>query len=360
MKNLYKILLMLVIWILIPLSSCHKLDEMNINPNSPEEVSSNYILTYVLTETSKFYNGLGREAENISGAIQYTQRGTDFNALRVNSYDWPTGSWSYYYHILRNNEIIYEKALKDEHPFFEGVSLVMKSFIFGLTTDLYGDCPYSESLSANDELYFPKYDEQKDIYKGILEDLRTASGLLANVDVTVTPINASADVIYQGDPDKWRRFANSLRLRYCMRLYNKRSDMEAIGMNIFNEFNDASNYVFTSNDDNAIMEFLGITANDAAPGGPLRTANPGFGDKPCKTIVDKLKTINDPRLDRWMQPVLRKWDDGVAVETDFNITNIYGESQVVTYVPPTQSTDTSLYVGLPPGLGCSIALDYNK
>ena len=360
MKNLYIILLMLVIWILLPLSSCHKIDDMNINPNSPEEVSSNYILTYVLTETSKFYNSLGREAENISGAMQYTQRGTDFNALRVNSYDWATGSWSFYYHILRNNEIIYEKAEKDEHPFFKGVSLVMKSFIFGLTADLYGDCPYSESLSANDELYFPKYDEQKNIYKGILEDLRTASELLANVDVTVTPISASADVIYQGDPDKWRRFANSLRLRYCMRLYNKRSEMDAIGMNIINEFNDASSYVFTSNDDNAIMEFLGITANDAAPGGPLRTANPGFGLKPCNTIVDKLKTINDPRLHRWLMPVIRKWDDGVAAETDYTITNIFGESQVVTYVPPTQSTDTSLYVGLPPGLAGSIALDYNK
>ena len=360
MKNLYIILLMLVTWILLPLSSCHKIDNMNINPNSPEEVSSNYILTYVLTESSKFYNSLGREAENISGAMQYTQRGTDFNALRVNSYDWPTGSWSYYYHILRNNEIIYEKALKDEHPFFEGVSLVMKSFIFGLTTDLYGDCPYSESLSAIDELYFPKYDEQKNIYKGILEDLKTASGLLANVDVTVTPISASADVIYQGDPDKWRRFANSLRLRYCMRLYNKRSDMDAIGMNIIDEFNDASSYIFTSIDDNAIMEFLGITANDAAPGGPLRTANPGFGDKPCQTIVDKLKTISDPRLQRWMQPVIRKWDEGVAVETDYTITNIFAESQVVTYMPLTQSTDTSLYVGLPPGLSGSIALDYNK
>jgi len=360
MKNLYIVLLLLIAWILLPLSSCHKIDDMNINPNSPEEVSSNYILTYVLTETSKFYNSLGREAENISGAMQYTQRGTDYNSLRVNSYDWSTGSWSYYYHILRNNEIIYDRALKDEHPFFEGVSLIMKSFIFGLTTDLYGDCPYSESLCANDNLYFPKYDEQKYIYKGILEDLRTASELLANVDVSVTPISTSADVIYQGDLDKWRRFANSLRLRYCMRLFSKRADMNAIGMNIIDEFNDASSYVFASIDDNASMEFLGVTANDAAPGGPLRTANPGFGDKPCQTIVDKLKSINDPRLHRWMLPVMRKWDEGVAEETEYTITNIFGESQVVTYVPPTQSTDASLYVGLPPGLAGSEALVYNK
>lgn len=361
MKKLHITILLFVAWFLMPLSSCYNLDEMNVSPNSPEKVSSNYVLTYVLTETSKVYNNLGKEGENISGAMQYTQRGTDFNALRVNSYDWSPGSWSYYYHILRNNEIIYEKAVKDQHPFFEGVSLVMKSFIFGLITDLYGDCPYSESLSANDEIYFPKYDEQKNIYKGILEDLKTASGLLANVDVTATPIDASADVIYQGDPNKWRRFANSLRLRYCMRLYNKRSDMEAIGINIVNEFNDASSFVFESNDDNAVMEWLGITGNDSAPGGPLNSANPGFGLKPCKTIVDKLKSIDDPRLQRWMLPVLRKWDDGVATETDITVDNIFGESKVVTYVPPMPPVqDTSLYVGLPPGLAGSVALDYNK
>ncbi len=362
MKKLNITILLFLAGFLVPLSSCYDLDEMNVSPNNAEDVSNNYILTYVLTETSKIYFNLGKEAENISGVMQYTQRGTDFNALRVNSYDWSPASWSYYYQILRNNEIIYEKALNNGNPFFQGVALVMRSFIFGLITDLYGDCPYSESLKAGEGVYFPKFDEQKNIYKGILEDLRTASGLLANVDVSVTPISPSADVIYQGNPDKWRKFANSLRMRYCLRLYNKRSEMEAAGINIVNEFNDASTYAFTSTDDNAIMEFLGITANDSAPGGPLNSANPGFGDKPCKTIVDKLKTLNDPRLYRWLNPVLRKWDEGVPGETERTVTNIFGESQIVTYVPPNPSytLDTSLYVGLPPGLSGSIALDYNK
>ena len=364
MKKIQITILILSTWVLLPLLSCDNFNEMNISPNNVEEVSSNFVLTYVLTETSKTYHRLGREAENISGAMQYTQRGTDFQSLRVNSYDWEPENWSNYYNILRNNELIYKKAIEDEHPFFEGVSLVMKSFIFGMITDLYGDCPYSESLSANEEIYFPKYDEQKHIYKGILEDLKKASEVLANIDVSVTPIDESADVIYGGDPTKWRQFANSLRLRYCMRLNNKSSEMEALGINISTEFNDASSNVFASNNDNAIMEFLGVTAGNSAPGGPLNAANPGFGDKPCETIVEKLKSLDDPRLHRWVLPVLYKWDTEVDTETVNIITNIFGESQEVSYFPTTpeneSTVDTSLYIGLPQGLAGSDALIYNK
>ena len=364
MKKINITILVITAWLILPLSSCDDLDELNISPNSPEVVSSNYILTYVLTETSKAYNRLGREGENIPGAMQYVQRGTDYGALEVNSYEWEPESWANYYALLRNNDLINKKAVEDGDIFLEGVSLVMKSFLFGLTTDLFGDCPYSESLSANDEIYFPKYDEQKDIYKGILEDLKKASDLLADVDVSIHAIPAFADVIYQGDPIKWEKFANSLRLRYCLRLYNKSSEMNTIGMNIVTEFNDAVGNVIENDDDAAIMEFLGITADNSIPGGPLATANPTFGYKPCQTIIEKLTTLSDPRMHRWTYPVIRKWDLDGVVETEQTITNIFGEVQTVTFVPEIPGNvlpiDSALYVGLPPGLAGSVALVYNR
>lgn len=361
MKKLYRIL-----WIpcFLFIVACDNIEDINVSPNNAEEVSSNYVLTYVLTETAKAYHNLGTEGNNISGAMQYTQRGTDFQALRVNSYDWAPEAWGKYYEILRNNEVIYKKAVEEDHKFFQGVSLVMRSFIFGLVTDLYGDCPYSESLSANEEIFFPKYDEQKFIYKGILEDLRKANELLTNVDLSSFPIASSADVIYGGNPEKWRRFANSLRLRYAMRLDNKRSEMNALGINIVAEFTAASEFVFQDGSDSAIMEFLGVADYNAAPGGPLNAANPGFSNKPCATIVDELVGLQDPRLERWVLPVVRQWDASVTEPTPLDYTNIYGEPQDVTLVPPiagnTLPINYSLYVGLPPGLAGSNALVYNK
>ena len=38
----------------------HKLQEVNTSPNNPQVVSSNFVLTYVLSETAKLYESQGR------------------------------------------------------------------------------------------------------------------------------------------------------------------------------------------------------------------------------------------------------------------------------------------------------------
>lgn len=306
MKTLLIKLVTLTAILTIAAPSCKKFDEANINPNSAENVSSNYILTYVLTETSKLYYNLGAEGSKISGLLQYTQIGTNENAATVNNYGWSHDSWDTYYAILRNINIIHTNAIRDNNKLFEGISLVMRSFVFGMLTDLYGDIPYSEALKASGGTYFPKYDKQVDVYTGILKDLSAANDLLSNLDATKDAIDAGADVIYAGSGAKWRLFANSLRMRYAMRLYNKRSEMSAAGVDIVSEFNNAAGAAFTSVGDEATMSYLGATADNSAPGGPLNSSNPLYLIKPAATLVNKLRALGDPRLQRWVNPVLYK------------------------------------------------------
>jgi len=66
------------------LTSCEDLSEVNQNPNSPEEVSPNYIMSYVLTHSAKAYYALGAEGSDLSGAMQYIQMGTNEGAMKVN------------------------------------------------------------------------------------------------------------------------------------------------------------------------------------------------------------------------------------------------------------------------------------
>src|SRR5690606_33779171 len=97
----------------------------------------------------------------------------------------------------------------------------MKSLMFGLITDLWGDAPYSQALKGDEEgreNRFPAYDSQQSIYEGILADLEEANTILSG-EVTGAP--GSADIYFNGDVMKWRRFANSLALRYYMRLSEK-------------------------------------------------------------------------------------------------------------------------------------------
>ena len=361
MNTLKKISLVLILVLFIPMLSCLDLEEMNVDPNNPENVSSNFILTYLLVDIGKTFTNLGfYDSREITGLLQYMQCGTNESAWEVNLYDWSKGSWSGYYSYLRNINIIYKNAQADGNKFFEAIALTLRAQIFGLITDLFGDAPYSESLQASEELYFPKYDEQKYIYQGVLQDLKKADELLSSSDISKFTISASADVVYGGNSAKWLKLVNSLRLRYCMRVYDKKTDMSDLGIDIVSEFNNAAPKAFTGNSDDAIISYLGTNADNAAPGGPLSYKKPAFNQKPCATIVNKLKSLNDPRLYRWVNPVQIKWDYNVTVPTEKKITNMFGDNYTVTYRPTTRTdVDTALYAGMPAGLEIINLATYN-
>ncbi|MFV0267315.1 MAG: SusD/RagB family nutrient-binding outer membrane lipoprotein [Draconibacterium sp.] len=329
------------------LQSCYDdFDEMNVSPNNAEEVSPNYLLSYVISKTGMQFYGLMNEHTDIAGTLQYTQRGTEFNAANQNCYQWGKGSWNAYYDILRTNQLMYELGEKENNQFFMAASLVMKSFTFGLMADLFGDCPYLEALQASTSVLFPKFDAQKDVYEGVLTDLKTASGLLEGLDSKLSVL-PSSDLLYGGDRDQWIKFANSLRLRYCLRLHNKK---EELSINTVSEFKDAASKVFGSNADNATLLLLGLSDENSAVGGPVRSSNKPYTFKPGKPLVDYLKERNDPRLQRWVNPVERKWDFNASEETTVNYTDIFGDTYQMTIFPTDDtSLDTSVYVGLPIG-----------
>ena len=100
-----------------------------------------------------------------------------------------------------------------------GPAMVMQTWDFSNLTDQWGDVPYSEALKADSGIPAPKYDPQKDIYAGFFAALQQAATDMGAV-VSGAPTLGSSDPIYNGNLDKWRRFANSLHVRYAMRLVN--------------------------------------------------------------------------------------------------------------------------------------------
>lgn len=83
-------------------------------------------------------------------------------------------------------------------------------------TDAYGDLPYFEA--GRPALYnYPKYDKQEDVYLDMLKELDEAYQALPQAG---TAEMQKADIYYEGDVAKWRKFANSLMLRLAMRLTN--------------------------------------------------------------------------------------------------------------------------------------------
>ena len=87
-----------------------------------------------------------------------------------------------HYGNLRNAKHLYERAEEEGMEFQQGLAMVIRAFNFGIIADTWGDAPYTAALNApngEQEDLFPVFDSQETIYKGIIEELKTASTLLS-------------------------------------------------------------------------------------------------------------------------------------------------------------------------------------
>ena len=329
--------------------SCEDLTEANENPNGvqPEVVNPNLVLPTVLTEAAKAYVNLGYQ--DVAGVVQHTQK--DAWSSGHNDYDWGgSQDWSSYYAILRNNDLVYQRAVELDLEFHQGVTLVMKSFMFGLITDLWGDAPYTDALKGEllGEHIKPSYDSQDVIYTGILADLETANTLLSKGSDEYNGIVGNTDVFFNGDPAAWRKFANSLALRYYMRISVKKPDVAKAGIEKI--VNNPSEYpIITSNGEDATMSFPGNSTDTSWPANTVSDAS-GSNYRRIKmgaTLVESLQEKADPRLSVWANKVQIPLvvDASLPAETDKIVDG-------VRYLSPDEVGDTPVdtdpeYVGLP-------------
>jgi len=291
--------------VVFALFSCEDLTEVNKNPNGIEatDVNPDLILPTVLTEGAKAYTNLG--FGDVAGVMQHTQY--DAWADSHNDYNWYDQSWSAYYGVLRNNKLLYDRGVELESKFHQGVALTMKSFMFGLITDLWGDAPYSAALNGETpgiENSQAKFDNQEDIYKGIIADLKTANQLLADFDAENPGYKNDVDVYFEGNALAWRKMANSLVLRYYLRISSKLPSDAKTGIDQIVS-NPAQFPIITDPSDDAAMDYAGHNADDSWPSNSVYDASgSNFRRiKMCATFVDKLQSLNDPRLDLWAKKI---------------------------------------------------------
>jgi hypothetical protein len=343
-------------------TSCQDLTEINQSPDqlSASEINIKYVLTSVLSGSANnyLYNYAYPGGSTISEAVQYLQRDyIDFQG--ANTYIWTPVSFNGPYSMIKNSQYIVDnaqlEALEGNQKFYTAVGQIMRSFWYGYLTSLYGDIPYSDAMKAEEGNFMPAYDSQKDIFKGILEDLKSANDVLSQVS-SVDGASVS-DIMFQGDPLKWRKFANSLRLRFLLRLSEKLSDVSAIGVDVKAEFNEivsnSSTYpIFESNGDNAAISYIGNANANSWYGGPLWYSNRSefYRRKPCATFVDALREGMDPRLTTFIRPV----DVQLQISAQSPDYIKLADGQIIRHVsasaPGVDDINTSRYVGLPPAL----------
>jgi len=369
----------LLVPLLLVVSCDNNLAEINENPNGiePSLADPNLLISTVMTglATSTTSRGYGNDTGN---AAQFTQR----DSWSSNRYDWEVGSiWSNNYSLLRTNKVAHDRAVELGLTFHEGVTLVLKSMLFGNLTDYYGDIPYSDALKGNDlEGELPAYDSQEVVYKGIIADLETASGLLSAG--SYDGVIENQDVFYGGDASKWRKLANSLALRYYMRLSEKLPSFSQAGVT-----STLAKPLISEIDDELVLTYIGGISSQSWPNsGQFGTASDFYRVKPCTTLTDKLKELEDPRIAVWFAPVAVPTKvvpagdvpGGVAVAEVGGVRYVSADvlvdaavlgSQYAIYSASTYAADlqagkklidtSSVYVGLPVAVSAIDPFEYN-
>lgn len=263
------------------------LTDLNRNPNEPTEVEAQFLFTNATeAAVSRAFGEI--VTLNITGL--WAQHLAEFRYTEEDRYELRDATvqtqWAGFYAgpLQDFNEVV-TKGRAQERPNIEAMGVIMRSWTFGVVTDLWGDVGYTDALRGR-EPGAPntvEYDAQADIYRGLLAELKTASEMLDPAGVKM----GAADLIYGGDPAKWRKFANSLRLRLAMRM--SAADAQAARQ----AFQDAmAGGVFTSNADNAVLRYE--DGENVHPIFAYQRTRDDIG--PSATLVDTLLHLADPRL----------------------------------------------------------------
>lgn len=245
---------------------------------------------YYQHRTNLIYSG--GFVQHYSGSWAVTEYGSKFK--KVDEY--ATALWrNVYANEMKSIVDIITTTSKDPSAGnMNAVAKIMKVMIAQRLTDIYGDVPYSEAgLGFAAGIVTPKYDKQEDIYKSFFKDLEEAV-------LQLNPSGASVkgDLFYNGDISKWKKLANTMRLRLAMRISEvSPAEAEKQAKAAF------QNGVFESNADNCIMRHLDFPFNDNPATLDFRGNGLSYGfisdehgDHFSSLLIDYLRNNGDPRL----------------------------------------------------------------
>jgi len=275
------------------LSGCKKdISSLNINPNDSLEPNPELIFKHAVKRgMSNYITATNLEYNGISSWVMYlANRGGINPSVPYSSPPGGDAFWNEsFIDAMSNSQVIIDFEGEEDYTNLKAAALIWKTFIAHRVTDLWGAIPYSEALQGNPELTFaPAYDSQLEVYERMLSDLAIAN---ESIDESLDFISSESDLLFKGNLDLWKRFANSLRFRLAMRVSNKDQSMAE---EVLNEL--AIDDLFLSNQASAEFQFNSVFNNPVNEAGNIRFFEGEQYINPSKFLVDKLLDTSDPRL----------------------------------------------------------------
>ncbi len=221
MKTRYKGM-SLLITVLVMATSCKKFDEINTNPlaASADQVQVDYFINNSIISAQMdphiaervfilYWKTAGRQ--QMGGGISSGGYNDGWSSDYYSSYmsGWLNAANSA---IQVGNDQIAKGTSKLYTKNLIQVARIWRAYLMSELSDNFGPIPINSFQGTN-----PEFASVKDVYYHLLDELKDASSKL-DMAVVNPDIVKKQDPAFQYDYNKWRRYANSLRLRLAMRL----------------------------------------------------------------------------------------------------------------------------------------------
>jgi Starch-binding associating with outer membrane len=275
-------------------SGCKKFIDVNKDPNSLLDVHEALILSPVeLNIASNIAAGnasiiVNHWMQNVAlnqpvpNSGTYLQNNVDFDV------DWS----NIYVTGLNNLNILNQKAEANGNSNYAGIAKISMAYCLGVATDLWGELPYSQAFQGTKN-FTPVYDKQEDIYKNLQTLLDDG---IADINKMAGKSVGSDDYFYNGDMDKWKKLAYTLKARYYIHLTKAPGYTAATQADLALT---ALQNGMQSNDDDLKFNYPG----DAGHETPLYIAFlPVSTLVLSEHLVEGFKARNDPRLNPMIAP----------------------------------------------------------
>ena len=312
------------------LSSCSDsyLEEVNTDDSKAESIDPNAQLTTALLQTYGDFSLMDTYRSYITGFTQYYAGG--WNVSNYAGAVYPKDSemaltWNRYYQIGIKN-LVDAIHRSENKPNTNAALRIHRAYMMALLSDIYGDIPCTEAgMSFINGNATPKYDTQEEVYDFIFSELKACAAQLGTGTDAI-----SGDVTsLGGKPEAWKRYANTLRLRYAMRISDvapekARAEFESAlnadggiistaGEDAYVKYNDSPFTLYDGAND------LDFRAN--ALGEMIYGQDPESPSFVCSTLYDYMKKMHDPRLYRIARCYIHTTRSQTDTSGNFDVTD---------------------------------------
>lgn len=318
MRKMKSFKFLIIILIAAGFAGCTgKFEEINKDPNAilASEASAKYFITvpqYKLYAPDNYYywRAMLIHADRFAGYFTFGDNyswWSDELGYKL-SVSYTDATWDFfdtYFSYINNYLKITRPGGTFENEYMYAVGLVMKGLYYQMYTETFGEIPFTQAGDPN--ITLPAYDNQKTIYKGIIADLDAAMATIGDATKTGDGVNdlGSNDLYCNGDLQKWKKLANTLKLRIALRAYGATGDdfsaaaiAQACNAPLLST--EADNVVMKK--DNKISKWN----SDSYAGEWLDFGGFGSGGgwTVSKPMIDLLRNYNDPRMSTYVVPAI--------------------------------------------------------